>query len=231
VRLRGGRTRQRPRGGDDHLHEHRRGESPARDRFDLVSAQRSANGLNTEAKRLLLAHAFEDLGAIAVEFRTHFFNHASRHAIERLGALLDGVLRSHQINAHPQARGSLRDTCVKHHRPRVADGASPSRPPTRPIRARLRRALFRIVFFSPRIAPNTGNAIRMVAATGCELHLVEPMGSTCPNPLRRAGLDYHDLASVTVHPSLEAVVGDRPARVFAFTARRSLLRRHRLPTR
>ena len=74
------------------------------------SVQRTA--LNTEAKRLLLAHAFEDLGAIAVEFRTHFFNHASRHAIERLGAKLDGVLRSHQINVHPQARGSLRDTCV-----------------------------------------------------------------------------------------------------------------------
>ena len=74
------------------------------------SVQRTA--LNTEAKRLLLAHAFEDLGAIAVEFRTHFFNHASRRAIERLGAKLDGVLRSHQINVHPQARGSLRDTCV-----------------------------------------------------------------------------------------------------------------------
>ena len=72
--------------------------------------QRTA--LNTEAKRLLLGHAFEDLDAIAVEFRTHFFNHASRRAIERLGAKLDGVLRSHQINPHPQAQGSLRDTCV-----------------------------------------------------------------------------------------------------------------------
>ena len=80
--------------------------------------------------------------------------------------------------------------------------------------------MFRIVFFSPRIAPNTGNAIRMVAATGCELHLVEPMGFDLSEPkLRRAGLDYHDLASVTVHPSLEAAwsaIG--PARVFAFTA-------------
>ena len=68
--------------------------------------------LNTEAKRLLLAHAFEQLTCIAVEFRTHFFNHQSRRAIERLGAKLDGVLRSHQINPHPLATGALRDTCV-----------------------------------------------------------------------------------------------------------------------
>lgn len=68
--------------------------------------------LNTEAKRLLLAHAFDQLRCIAVEFRTHFFNHDSRRAIERLGAKLDGVLRSHQINPHPLAEGSLRDTCV-----------------------------------------------------------------------------------------------------------------------
>ncbi len=68
--------------------------------------------LNTEAKRLLLAHAFEQLNCIAVELRTHFFNHQSRRAIERLGAKLDGVLRSHQINPHPLAAGSLRDTCV-----------------------------------------------------------------------------------------------------------------------
>lgn len=74
------------------------------------SVQRTA--LNTQAKRLLLGHAFEDLDAIAVEFRTHFVNHASRRAIERLGAKLDGVLRSHQINRHPRAQGSLRDTCV-----------------------------------------------------------------------------------------------------------------------
>ena len=74
------------------------------------SAQRTA--LNTEAKRLLLTHAFDDLDCIAVEFRTHFFNQASRRAIERLGAKLDGVLRSHQINLHPDAPGALRDTCV-----------------------------------------------------------------------------------------------------------------------
>ena len=68
--------------------------------------------LNTECKRLLLTHAFEALDCIAVEFRTHFFNQQSRRAIERLGAKLDGVLRNHQINPHPAAAGSLRDTCV-----------------------------------------------------------------------------------------------------------------------
>jgi RimJ/RimL family protein N-acetyltransferase len=64
--------------------------------------------LNTECKRMLLAHAFEALDCIAVEFRTHFFNHQSRQAIERLGAKQDGVLRSHSR----MADGSLRDTCV-----------------------------------------------------------------------------------------------------------------------
>jgi tRNA (cytidine/uridine-2'-O-)-methyltransferase len=80
--------------------------------------------------------------------------------------------------------------------------------------------VFNVMFYSPRIAPNTGNAIRMVAATGCALHLVEPLGFDLSEPkLRRAGLDYHDLASVTVHAGLTeawAAVGD--ARVFAFTA-------------
>jgi RimJ/RimL family protein N-acetyltransferase len=70
------------------------------------SVQRSP--LNTEAKKLLLGHAFENLNCIAVEFRTHFFNHQSRRAIERLGAKLDGILRSHQIGHD----GTLRDTCV-----------------------------------------------------------------------------------------------------------------------
>jgi RimJ/RimL family protein N-acetyltransferase len=65
-------------------------------------------GVNTEAKYLLLQHAFEGLGCIAVEFRTHFMNVRSRRAIERLGAKLDGVLRSHQVTAN----GALRDTCV-----------------------------------------------------------------------------------------------------------------------
>jgi N-acetyltransferase len=68
--------------------------------------QRTA--LNTEAKWLLLRHAFEALDCIAVEFRTHRFNQQSRRAIERLGAQLDGILRHHQRTAD----GSLRDTCV-----------------------------------------------------------------------------------------------------------------------
>jgi len=68
--------------------------------------QRSA--LNTECKLLLLTHAFEKVDCIAVEFRTHRFNQQSRKGIERLGAQLDGILRSHQR----MADGTLRDTCV-----------------------------------------------------------------------------------------------------------------------
>ncbi|ODQ92130.1 tRNA (cytidine(34)-2'-O)-methyltransferase [Mycolicibacterium holsaticum] len=80
--------------------------------------------------------------------------------------------------------------------------------------------MFRLLFLTPRIAPNTGNAIRMVSATGAELHLVEPLGFDLSEPkLRRAGLDYHDLASVTVHPHLAAAWDAlMPARVYAFTA-------------
>jgi len=83
--------------------------------------------------------------------------------------------------------------------------------------------MFRVLFFSPRIAPNTGNAIRMVAGTGCELHLVEPLGFDLSEPkLRRAGLDYHDLASVTVHRDLDAAwEAMAPQRVYAFTAHAS----------
>ena len=64
--------------------------------------------LNTECKLMLLGHAFETLDCIAVEFRTHFFNQQSRRGIERLGAKLDGILRSHQRASN----GTLRDTCV-----------------------------------------------------------------------------------------------------------------------
>ena len=71
-----------------------------------ASVQRSA--LNTQCKLLLLEHAFDELDCIAVEFRTHFFNHQSRRAIERLGAKLDGVLRNH-LRA---PNDTLRDTCV-----------------------------------------------------------------------------------------------------------------------
>src|ERR1700756_5582793 len=71
-----------------------------------VRVQRSA--LNTPCKLLLLGHAFETLDCIAVEFRTHFFNHQSRRGIERLGAKQDGILRSHQIAPN----GTLRDPVV-----------------------------------------------------------------------------------------------------------------------
>ncbi len=71
-----------------------------------ASVQRTA--LNTECKALLLGHAFETLDCIAVEFRTHWFNQASRKAIAGLGAKQDGVLRNHQRLAD----GSLRDTVV-----------------------------------------------------------------------------------------------------------------------
>ena len=64
--------------------------------------------LNTQCKLLLLQHAFEALDCIAVEFRTHFFNHQSRRGIERLGAKQDGILRNHQVAPN----GTLRDTVV-----------------------------------------------------------------------------------------------------------------------
>ena len=72
------------------------------------SASARRTGVNTETKLLMLSHAFDQLGCVAVEFRTHFFNQVSRTAIERLGAKLDGVLRSHQLLAD----GSRRDTVV-----------------------------------------------------------------------------------------------------------------------
>ena len=77
------------------------------------------------------------------------------------------------------------------------------------------------MFYSPHIAPNTGNAIRMVAATGCELHLVEPMGFDLSEPkLRRAGLDYHEWAEVRLHRDLAAYRAEvAPARLFAFSTR------------
>ncbi len=72
-------------------------------------ARESQRGpVNTEAKRLMLTHAFEALDCIAVEFRTHFVNHQSRRAIERLGAKLDGILRNHMI----MNNDTLRDTAI-----------------------------------------------------------------------------------------------------------------------
>ena len=76
-----------------------------------------------------------------------------------------------------------------------------------------------VAFFEPRIPGNTGNAIRMCAGTGATLHLVEPLGFDLSEArLRRAGLDYHDLAHVVVHPGLTALLDALPtSRVLAFT--------------
>jgi tRNA (cytidine/uridine-2'-O-)-methyltransferase len=83
--------------------------------------------------------------------------------------------------------------------------------------------VFTVAFVEPRIPANSGNAIRLVAATGCELHLIDPLFDLSDAKLRRAGLDYHDLASVTVHESL-AVAWPVLAqhRIFAFATRASV---------
>lgn len=78
--------------------------------------------------------------------------------------------------------------------------------------------MLHLVFFEPCIAGNTGAAIRLVAGTGATLHLVEPLGFEMDEPrLRRAGLDYHELAQVQVHPSWESLTAAVPGRMFAFT--------------
>lgn len=78
----------------------------------------------------------------------------------------------------------------------------------------------RILFYEPRIAGNTGNTIRLAAGTGAELHIVRPLFDFEDSKLRRAGLDYHDLAVVHLHDSFEAALEALlPARIFAFTAR------------
>jgi tRNA (cytidine/uridine-2'-O-)-methyltransferase len=86
--------------------------------------------------------------------------------------------------------------------------------------------VFHLILYQPEIPPNTGNVIRLCANVGAALHLVRPLGFEMDEPrLRRAGLDYHELASVTVHASLaECLAAAKPARVFALTtrARRSL---------
>ena len=78
-----------------------------------------------------------------------------------------------------------------------------------------------VFLHEPAIAGNTGNAIRLAAVTGARLHLIKPLGFDLEDAkLRRAGLDYHDLAEVSIHPDLEHALAAVPgARVFAFTAR------------
>ncbi len=83
--------------------------------------------------------------------------------------------------------------------------------------------MFHLALFEPRIAPNTGNIIRLIANNGCHLHLIEPLGFDLEEKkLRRAGLDYADLAKVTRHvdyPAFLAAMGDR--RIFACTTKGS----------
>jgi tRNA (cytidine/uridine-2'-O-)-methyltransferase len=85
--------------------------------------------------------------------------------------------------------------------------------------------MFNIVLVQPEIPPNTGNVIRLVANTGCALHLVEPLGFAMEDRLlRRAGLDYHETARVQRHASFAALLQSEqpdPARLFAFTTRGS----------
>lgn len=85
--------------------------------------------------------------------------------------------------------------------------------------------MFNIVLVHPEIPPNTGNVIRLAANTGCALHLVEPLGFSMEDKLlQRAGLDYHEYASVKRHASWEALLhSEAPdaARMFAFTTRGS----------
>ena len=65
--------------------------------------------------------------------------------------------------------------------------------------------MFHIALFEPQIAPNTGNIIRLAANNGCKLHIIEPMGFNLEEKgLRRAGLDYHDLANLTIHKNYQA---------------------------
>ena len=84
--------------------------------------------------------------------------------------------------------------------------------------------MFKILFYTPEIPGNTGNAIRLAAITGAELHLVKPLGFNFDDAhLRRAGLDYHDLANTVVHASWEECLEQLPGRIFAFTAHTELL--------
>ena len=81
--------------------------------------------------------------------------------------------------------------------------------------------MFNVVLVHPEIPPNTGNVIRLCANTGARLHLIEPLGFPIDHAkLRRAGLDYHEFASMQVHPSWQAFVErERPQRMFALSTR------------
>jgi tRNA (cytidine/uridine-2'-O-)-methyltransferase len=77
--------------------------------------------------------------------------------------------------------------------------------------------MFHVILLEPEIPPNTGNVIRLCANSGAALHLVQPLGFQLDDrSLRRSGLDYRDLAEVSVHPDLQSCLGQlRQSRVFA----------------
>jgi tRNA (cytidine/uridine-2'-O-)-methyltransferase len=80
--------------------------------------------------------------------------------------------------------------------------------------------MFDIVLFQPEIPPNTGNVIRLCANTGCRLHLIEPLGFRLNDrQLKRAGLDYHEYASVQVHPDWPALLKAVHGRQFVFSTK------------
>ncbi len=83
--------------------------------------------------------------------------------------------------------------------------------------------MFHVILYQPEIPPNTGNIIRLCANTGCRLHLVKPLGFTLEDKqLVRAGLDYHEFASLRVHETLQDCLSAfDPARVFALTTKGS----------
>lgn len=83
--------------------------------------------------------------------------------------------------------------------------------------------MFHIILYQPEIPPNTGNIIRLCANTGCQLHLIRPLGFTLEDKqLIRAGLDYHEFAKLLVHDTLQDCLSAfDPARVFALTTKGS----------
>jgi tRNA (cytidine/uridine-2'-O-)-methyltransferase len=83
--------------------------------------------------------------------------------------------------------------------------------------------MFHVILFQPEIPPNTGNIIRLCANTGCQLHLIKPLGFTLEDKqLLRAGLDYHEFATLKTHDDLSACLSAfDPGRVFALTTKGS----------
>lgn len=81
--------------------------------------------------------------------------------------------------------------------------------------------MFNIILFEPEIPPNTGNIIRLAANSGCQLHLIEPLGFNFDDKqLRRAGMDYSEVAAVQIHPNLAACLASLgETRVFAFSTK------------